>query len=150
MELFRITRKEHSQDISGEGAFKYGGRWNSPGSRMLYTSSSRSLAILEILVHWQQPDPPPGFVVMVLFVPDRLVSKNVVATPPDWQQDQAWTREAGDRWITEKPTLLLRVPSVVVPAEPNYLVNPLHPDASEIRVVATEPLGFDKRLFVFN
>lgn len=150
MELFRITRTEYQQDLSGEGAYQYGGRWNSPRNRMLYASSRRSLAMLEILVHWQQPDPPPNYVVVVLFVPDDLVSQNVIHLPYDWRMDQQWSKNAGDQWLQENHTLLLRVPSVVVPTEYNYLINPLHVDAEAIKIINIEPFGFDKRLFVFS
>lgn len=150
MELFRITRSEFQDDLTGEGAYKYGGRWNSPGNRMLYTSSRRSLAMLEILVHWQRPVPPPDYVVVVLFVPDVLVGSNLLYTVPDWRQEQQWSKQEGDNWLSDKSSLLLRVPSVVVPAESNFLLNPLHPDASSVKVIDVEPFGFDKRLFVFN
>lgn len=150
MELFRITRSEFKDDLTGEGAFKYGGRWNSPGSRMVYTSSRRSLAMLEILVHWHRPIPPPDYVVVVLFIPDALVGKNLLYTIPDWRQEQQWSRQEGDSWLRDRASLLLRVPSVVVPAESNFLLNPLHPDANSVKVVDVEPFSFDKRLFVFN
>lgn len=150
MELFRITRSEFKDDLTGEGAFKYGGRWNSPGSRMVYTSSRRSLAMLEILVHWHRPIPPPDYVVVVLFIPDALVGKNLLYTIPDWRQEQHWSRQEGDSWLRDRTSLLLRVPSVVVPAESNFLLNPLHPDANSVKVVDVEPFSFDKRLFVFN
>jgi RES domain-containing protein len=150
MELFRITRSEFQNDLSGEGAYQYGGRWNSPRNRMLYTSSRRSLAMLEILVHWQRPTPPPDYVVVVLFIPDALVVESMPQLIPDWRQDQQWSKDMGDHWLLEKNSLLLRVPSVVVPAESNYLVNPLHKDAAAIRIIDVEPFSFDKRLFVFS
>lgn len=150
MELFRITRSAFQKDLTGEGAFQYGGRWNSQGNRMIYTSSRRSLAMLEVLVHWQRPTPPPDYVVVVLFIPDAMVSKNVLYTVPDWRQEQQWSKQEGDNWLKEKTSLLLRVPSVVVPSEANFLVNPLHPDAGSMKIVDVEPFSFDKRLFVFN
>jgi RES domain-containing protein len=150
MELFRITRSEFQDDLSGEGAYQYGGRWNSPRNRMLYTSSRRSLAMLEILVHWQRPTPPPDYVVVVLFIPDALVVDSRPQVIPDWRQDQQWSKDVGDQWLREAKSLLLRVPSVVVPAESNYLVNPLHPDAAAVRIIDVEPFSFDKRLFVFS
>jgi RES domain-containing protein len=150
MELFRITRSEFRHDLSGEGAYQYGGRWNSPRNRMLYTSSRRSLAMLEILVHWQRPTPPPDYVVVVLFIPDALVSDSIPNIITDWRHNQQWSKEVGDQWLKEKESLLLKVPSVVVPAESNYLINPLHQDASFIKIVDVEPFSFDKRLFVFS
>lgn len=148
MELFRITRSEYKNDISGIGAYYHGGRWNSPRKSMLYTSSRRSLAMLEILVHWQQPVPPPDYVVVVLFVPDSMTQPHNIYVTKDWKEDQQWTKEAGDSWLTKNETLLMRVPSVVVPTEMNYLINPGHPDAESIKVISIEPFDFDKRLFV--
>ena len=114
---------------------------------MLYTCSHRSLAMLEILVHWQRPTPPPDFVVVVIFVPDSLARANNLYLIKDWQQDQHWSQETGDLWLKEKKTLLMKVPSVLVPNEPNYLINPLHPDAEAIKVINIEPFEFDNRLF---
>jgi len=147
MELFRITRSEYQNDLSGIGAYRFGGRWNSAGNSMLYTSSRRSLAMLEILVHWQRPTPPPDYVVVVLFVPDTLASTHIPYTSHDWQMEQQWSKDTGDSWLNEKKTLLMRVPSVIVPSEWNYLINADHPDAKSIKVIHIEPFQFDNRLF---
>ena len=147
MELFRITRSEYQNDLSGIGAYRFGGRWNSSGNSMLYTSSRRSLAMLEILVHWQRPTPPPDYVVVVLFVPDNLASTHIPYTSHDWQVEQQWSKDTGDSWLNEKKTLLMRVPSVIVPSEWNYLINATHPNAKSIKVIHIEPFQFDNRLF---
>ena len=147
MELFRITRAEYQNDLSGIGAYRFGGRWNSAGNSMLYASSRRSLAMLEILVHWQRPIPPPDYVVVVLFVPDTLASTHVPYITHDWQVEQQWSKDTGDSWLNEKKTLLMRVPSVVVPSEWNYLINSNHPDAESVKVIHIEPFQFDNRLF---
>lgn len=148
MELFRITRSEYQNDLSGIGAYYHGGRWNSPGNAMVYTGSRRSLAMLEILVHWQKPVPPPDYVVSVIFVPDSMARSHNIYVIPDWREDQQWSRELGDSWLLEKKTLLMRVPSVIVPTEYNYLINPQHPDAESVKVIHTEPFHFDSRLFL--
>lgn len=147
MELFRITRSEYQNDLSGMGAYYYGGRWNSPRNAMLYTCSRRSLAMLEVLVHWQKPTPPPDYVVVVLYVPDSMKYTQGVEVGANWQMEPQWTRETGDKWISEKRSLLLQVPSVVVKNESNYLINPAHPDAEEVKVIDIEPFQFDSRLF---
>ncbi|CAG4997978.1 hypothetical protein DYBT9275_01896 [Dyadobacter sp. CECT 9275] len=150
MELFRITKAAYQDDLSGIGAYHYGGRWNSPGSAMLYTSTRRSLAMLEILVHWQKPSPPPDFVVVVLYVPDHVGITESVNLISAWEQDQQWSREKGDTFLEEKKTLLLRVPSAVVPNENNMLINPLHPDAELVKIIDVAPFSFDGRLFNIN
>jgi RES domain-containing protein len=147
MELFRITRSEYQNDLSGKGAYYHGGRWNSPRNAMLYTCSRRSLAMLEILVHWQRPTPPPDYVVVVLYVPDSMKFAQGVDVIPDWQLEPQWTRETGDKWLQQKHSLLLRVPSVVVRNESNYLINPNHPEAEAVKVINIEPFEFDSRLF---
>ncbi|MCE6989966.1 RES family NAD+ phosphorylase [Dyadobacter sp. CY323] len=150
MELFRVTRSEYQNDLTGIGAFHHGGRWNSPRNYMLYTSSHRSLAMLEVLVHWNKTTPPPDYVVVVLYVPDSMATMQTPYMISDWQEEQNWTKEAGDNWLQEGHSLLCRVPSVVVKSEHNYLVNPLHLNAGSIKVVGVEPFVFDKRLFVLS
>jgi RES domain-containing protein len=150
MELFRITRSEFQNDLTGIGAFYHGGRWNSPRNYMLYTSSHRSLAMLEVLVHWNKTVPPPDYVIVVLFIPDSMVTTQAPYMVSDWQEEQYWTKETGDTWLKEGRTLLCRVPSVVVKSEYNYLINPMHASASAIKIVDVEPFEFDKRLFVLS
>nr|WP_295928474.1 RES family NAD+ phosphorylase [uncultured Dyadobacter sp.] len=150
MELFRITRAEYQDDLSGIGAFYYGGRWNSPRNAMLYTSSHRSLAMLEVLVHWHKTVTPPNYVIVCIEVPDPLASVVAPYLLPDWPEDQQVTKEIGDSWLKEANSLLLRVPSVVVKAEQNYLLNPMHPNAASIKITDIEPLNFDKRLFTLR
>lgn len=148
MELFRITKSEYQNDLSGMGAFHYGGRWNSPGNAMVYTGSRRSLCMLEILVHLHKPIPPPDYVISVIFIPDALAKSDLIYRVQDWQEDMRWSRECGDTWLSKKETLLLGVPSAIVPSEYNYLINPLHPAAESAKVIHVEPFQFDTRLFV--
>lgn len=150
MELFRITRAEYQDDLSGIGAFYNGGRWNSPRNAMLYTSSHRSLAMLEVLVHWHKTVTPPNYVIVSLEIPDDVASVAVPDLLPDWSEDQQLTKDVGDSWLKGGSSLLLRVPSVVVKAEQNYLVNPMHPDVVSVKITDIEPLNFDKRLFVLR
>lgn len=150
MELFRITRSEYQEDLSGIGAFYNGGRWNSPRNAMLYTSSHRSLAMLEILVHWHKTVTPPNYVIVCLELPDDLVTISEPKLIPDWPEDQQWSKDTGDAWLKAGNSLLLKVPSVVVKAEQNFLVNPMHPDVVSLRITDIEPLNFDKRLFKKN
>ncbi|NIJ54044.1 RES family NAD+ phosphorylase [Dyadobacter arcticus] len=143
-------RSEFQEDLSGIGAFYHGGRWNSPRNYMLYTSSHRSLAMLEVLVHWNKTTPPPNYVIVVLFVPDAMVSTQAPYAVENWQEDQQWTKDTGDEWLSEGRTLLFRVPSVVIKSEHNFLINPLHANASSIKIVDVEPFSFDKRLFILS
>jgi RES domain-containing protein len=147
MELFRITRSEYQDDLSGIGAFYNGGRWNTPRNAMLYTSSHRSLAMLEVLVHWHKTVTPPNYVIVSLEIPDDIATITAPYLVPDWYEDQQWSKEVGDSWLKEGNSLLLRVPSVVVKQEQNYLVNPMHADMLSLKITDIEPLSFDTRLF---
>lgn len=147
MELFRITRSEYQNDLSGMGAYYHGGRWNSPRNAMVYACSRRSLAMLEIMVHWQRPTPPPDYVVVVLHVPDSMKFATGIYVVPDWQLEPQWSRETGDQWLQDKRSLMLRVPSVIVRNESNYLINPNHPEAEAVKIINIEPFEFDSRLF---
>ena len=84
---------------------------------------------------------------VVLFVPDSVSVKNLSYPVPDWYEDQQWSKEVGDLWLQSNESLLMSVPSAIVPAERNYLINPTHPEASLMKVIHLEPFQFDKRLF---
>lgn len=149
MELYRITRQKYATDLSGNGAALYGGRWNETGKPVLYAASSRSLAILETLVHLRQPQPPTDYQIMVLFVPDTILSLRVTdqQLPDDWKQNETHTQRIGSEWLASAESLLLRTPSVVVHAEANYLLNPAHKSYSEVQLLAHESIEFDARFF---
>lgn len=106
--------------------------------------------MLEILVHWHKTVTPPNYVIVSLEIPDDVASVTAPSLVPDWFEDQQWSKETGDSWLRDGNSLLLRVPSVVVKAEQNYLVNPMHPDMLSIRITDIAPLSFDKRLFKKN
>jgi RES domain-containing protein len=116
--VWRITRSVHAaHPLSGEGAARAGNRWNSKGVRIGYTSTSRPLAVLEML-------------------------------PGNWNA-LLWSesgRAAGDRWARESQSAALLVPSVVLPAERNLLINPLHPEFSKVKIQAPERHAVDRRL----
>lgn len=148
---YRITRAKYAANaFDGEGARQFGGRWNSPGTPMVYTSSSLSLATLELLVHLEDLDILRDlYVVIAVEFPESLVRTVEEATlPTGWNSAQidASTQQVGDRWISSSASAVLRVPSAVTPGEVNYLIHPRHPDIDQ--VVIGEPIGFamDSRL----
>lgn len=149
MELYRVTRQKHARDLSGNGAASTGGRWNKIGKPVLYTASSRSLAILETLVHLRQPQPPPDYRVMILYVPDTVALASVMERQlsNNWQTNEAYTQEIGSQWVVTNECLLLRVPSDIIKAEYNYLLNPSQEFFSEVQLLAVEPIEFDPRFF---
>lgn len=149
MEVYRVTRQKYANDLSGNGAAAYGGRWNEAGRPALYVASSRSLAILETLVHLRQPQPPLDYRVMVLYVPDdvSLTTLTDRQLPEDWKVNEVYTQQVGSQWLVSNESLLLRVPSVIMRAEYNYLLNPAQEFFTEVQLIAVEPIEFDARFF---
>ena len=149
MELWRITRRTQVA-LDGEGARLYSGRWNSPGIAVVYAASCLSLAALEYLVHIDPDDAPDDLVALRLSVAGDTTELAYApeSLPVGWQQTPPLPecREIGDRWVKDGKHLLLRLPSVLVPEESNVLINPMHPDASLLRVEGFRPFSFDPRL----
>lgn len=149
MILYRITKCNYATDLSGTGARLYGGRWNSEGKPMLYLASSRSLAVLEVLVHLDPLIIPGNYCLTEIEVPDsKIITVEAEQLPGDWQDisGPVMLRELGDAFLKKQEYLLMKVPSSIVPAEYNYLLNPLHPDALAVRLLKREPFSFDRRL----
>lgn len=150
MEVYRIAKCVYIQDMQGTGARTYGGRWNSKGYAVLYTAGSRSLAALEALAHIPQKNLPDDFCIVVLSIPDGLPIETLSKTkfPKNWQTVmlQPALQKLGNRWLKSGKSAILRVPSVIIPEESNYLINPLHPDANAIKILKSTPFVFDERL----
>jgi len=149
MILYRIAKCDYVADISGTGARLYGGRWNSIGRPMVYLASSRSLAILEVLVHLSPAIFPGGFCLAQFDVPaDNIVTLMPGDLPANWQDilSPNQLKKIGDKFLKEQKSLLLKVPSAIVPEEFNYLVNPMHPEASKIKLIKQQLFNFDERL----
>lgn len=149
MRLWRITRRAF-QALDGEGARLFGGRWNSEGVPVVYTSSTLSLAALEYLVHVQIEDVPADLVSLEIDVPDDVRAEQVHTfdVPEDWNQveDHPACAALGDVWAAEASALILRVPSAIIPHEQNVLLNPRHPEMGRVRVTAVREFAFDPRL----
>ena len=150
MEVFRLARYARRFDLSGYGAYLYGGRWNLPGLALLYTAEQRAIALLETLVHLPVEDLPNDMYLMTLEVPDD-VSREVLAPadlPADWQRLSMPqpTATIGHAWLQSGRSLALQVPSVVVPQERNLLLNPAHPEFIRVRLLDAQPFHFDERL----
>ena len=146
---WRIVREDHrSAAFDGEGAWLFGGRWNSRGTRMVYTSITLSLAALETLVHL---NPPVAFKYVAIPIEfDEAIVETVAAMdlPADWNEEPPppSTAEIGDRWVMESRSAVLKLPSVIISAELNYLLNPGHSDFKRIRIGKPMPFSFDPRL----
>ena len=147
---WRLVKTRHARSaFDGEGARLYGGRWNSAGTRVAYASESAALAILEVLVHLQASQLLPSYSLVRVEVPRALVRDlERDRLPADWRRSPPppAVRAIGDRWVRAATSVALRVPSAVVAAEHNLLLNPAHPDFARVRVGAPEPFTFDARL----
>ena len=148
-EAWRIVKAKHAATaFSGKGAADFGGRWNSRGVAIVYTSGSKSLAALESLVHL---NPPVRFKYVAIRIKfDLALIETVPAKhlPPDWQTQPPppSTKAVGDAWARAARSAVLELPSVIIPGEPNYLLNPAHPDFKKISIAKPEPFTFDRRL----
>lgn len=155
MLLWRIaadTPEYASDDRTGKGAELEGGRWNRPGTPILYASSSRALACLETLVHFgASPTLPLNRFLVELTVPDDLWDARTVFDPDrntGWNARPAGlvSLDWGTSWAQDGTSLVAEVPSVIVREESNVLVNPLHPDAKRVGVRKVREWFYDPRL----
>jgi RES domain-containing protein len=146
-----LRRKYARTPFDGEGAYRYGGRWSSPGVRLSYTSEHQSLAMLEYFVHLDKDDPPTDLVLAIAEVPDDLTKEQVRAAdlPANWRDAAAPPALArfGDQFAERGEHCLLPVPSALAPAENNCLINPGHREYKRIAVLELEPLRYDARMF---
>lgn len=147
---WRVVRAEHAHvAFDGEGARRYGGRWNSKGISMVYTASSLSLAAMELLVHVESAGLLQRYLgVAVEFEEDLVQRMDRGSLPKDWA---SWpcplsTRALGDAWAASEDSVILEVPSVVIPSERNFLINPLHPAFGRVQILPPQPFSFDPRL----
>lgn len=147
---WRIVQAGFATDaFSGEGARLYSGRWNHRGFRMVYTAGTLSLAALELLVHLEAPKLMAAYSQIPVQFEDTLchaLDRN--AWPPDWNESPASvsTKDIGTEWLQAAVSAVLAVPSVIVPDETLFLLNPQHPDFPAIRIGESTPFQFDPRL----
>jgi RES domain-containing protein len=145
--LWRIS---NHATLDGGGGLRAHGRWHTRGRRILYCAANPATALLEMLVHAEidVEDLPVTFHYLEIEVPDSVSDETVdVGTlGRNWRTDVASTRRAGDEWLDSGRTALLRVPSVIVPATLNTLINPQHQFSAQIRIVQIHDFPIDLRL----
>lgn len=150
MIVYRICNSFYANDLSGTGAKMYGGRWNSKGIPMLYTSSSRALAALEVMVHLPANNVNPiDFALVSISLPDKSIEEidyKMLEKEINKNGLNSNFRIIGDNWMKKNTSLLLKVPSVVIKEEYNFLVNPFHKDFHKITIVSVQKFNFDSRL----
>lgn len=148
MELLRLANAKYIQDLSGTGARLYGGRWNSVGTPAIYLASSKSLAVLEVLVHLNPALFPDDFCMASFEVPDdSFTALSLEKLPADWKNNQEQLlKRFGDEFIRQNEYLGLKVPSAIVDDEYNYILNPNHPYMGKVNLKLVKPFVFDNRL----
>lgn len=151
MMVFRLSKEKYKLDLSGIGSEKLGGRWNSKGTRMVYTSDSRALAKLEVAVNMALNRLPKNYYMTIIEIPDDLILEYDVINLKgiDWKNNPPirFTQTEGDEFVKSGNSLVMKVPSVVVEGDYNYLINPQHPKADRITIKGSERFSFDLRLF---
>ncbi|MEO5684907.1 MAG: RES family NAD+ phosphorylase [Chitinophagaceae bacterium] len=149
MIVYRIARSKYAADLSGEGARLFGGRWNHKNTACVYTAASRALAVLEYAVNVNIDDIPRGLSIARFEVPaDSIISFSMADLPGDWQQHPApsSTKDFGTAILRSAEKLLIKLPSVIIPEEWNYLINPAHADAGLIKFLDASDYPFDMRI----
>lgn len=152
MLVYRIAKKEYVEDLSGTGAALYGGRWNPKGINMVYTAGNIALAYVEFLVHNSHllENIHVCMVSVELSQKESMLEVNADELPINWNDQRskfAVTQEIGKRFIRQTDAYVLKVPSVVVPEEFNYLLNPMHQEHRSTKIVEIiDPLKYDNRL----
>jgi len=147
---WRIIKAKHQDSaFNGEGARLYGGRWNTKGLPVIYVAESLALASLEIIIHLPADELLQKFVrIPVKFSPKLVSEVDVISLPDGWVSAPApdFTKLVGDKWIKDQESVVLKVPSAIIPEEFNYLINPLHPDYKKISIGSPVAYFCDPRL----
>jgi RES domain-containing protein len=149
MEVYRLADEEHTDLIGLDGLFG-DGRWHTMEKPVVYGASSRSLSVLERFVHEEDID-VPALVMITIYIPDDLPSLKYTLhnLPSGWDTIESTelggTQSLGDTFLSSKSHAFMVVPSAIVPHEYNYVINPSHEDASQIKVINKHSHSYDKR-----
>jgi RES domain-containing protein len=149
MLVYRICKTKYANDLTGEGARLNGGRWNLIGTPCIYASESKALALLEYTVNANIEDIPRALSFTTFELPDdTIVTARMRELPGDWKQfpSPSSCKEFGTKLLKEAKILVLKIPSVVIPDEWNYIINPKHPDHKKIKVVDITDFVYDIRI----
>jgi RES domain-containing protein len=145
-ELWRIS---NHRSLTGEGGLRYSARWHTAGRPVVYLAASPAGAMIEVLVHLelQEDELPPSYTLLGVEAPNNLATEEIrISGGRDWKANLSMTRSLGDEWLTGAKTALARVPSAILPNTFNHLLNPLHRDAKQLRIVSVTKANFDPRL----
>ena len=145
-QIWRLYRAFHGPGLDGIGGAFAEGRWHSQGEPVVYFGASAAIVVLERLAH-TDPDLLPDDLRLGIFeLPGSPAITTPGAPPSGWIRSESWSRSTGDAWLSARTTLLLAVPSAILPEETNYVFNPRHPGASSLRLIRERAFSFDARL----
>ncbi len=157
MLVYRIEREKYIDDtLKGIGASKTkSSRWNSEYQRMVYTAESISLACLEVFVHLGNIETLPSDRLLVqIEIPDEIIETSKILDvkdlPEGWNSKppSEISQQIGDEFLRLEESAVLKIPSSIISLESNYLINPFHQDAKQIKVIANQPFIFDERMIL--
>jgi len=147
MIVYRITLVAYADGLFASGN---PARWNSKDIKVIYTAGSRALACLENVVHRSSRGLQGNFRTLLIEIPDHLKMTVIdrKALPLHWYHfaSMPYTQHLGDEWVKSQASAILQVPSVIIPEEQNYILNPAHKDFSKIKYLGNEPFEFDSRI----
>ena len=149
MIVYRICQSSYKDDLSGYGAYLYGGRWNLKGFAALYTAEHISLAVLELVVNFNRSSSPlmQPYHLLSIEIPDKSVEFiEPESLKRNWIDAEADTQQLGTNFLQQQKHLALKVPSAVVPEEFNFMINPAHELFSKVKIIKSVKYGFDGRL----
>lgn len=143
--LWRVSRH---RELKGSGGLRAPGRWHARGLPVVYLAESAAGALLEACVHTSANDVPPHYTLLAIEVDARIAIEalDLHTLPSNWIDEIDKTREIGSAWLRKQSAALMRVPSAIVPATFNVMLNPLHPDAGRLRIQSAVKYPFDPRL----
>jgi RES domain-containing protein len=149
MIVYRLAHQKYAADISGTGAKLTGGRWNTPGTAILYASEHISLALLEVLANTHTLDQLQQINLVEISLPVKPPSAEVKLSQlkTNWWEDFDYTQWIGDEMMKASEALIIKCPSAIVNSEHNYLINPAHPYFKKIKATIKTDFRFDERLF---
>lgn len=148
MIVYRLARTNHSNDLSGTGAAMYGGRWNSKGRPVIYTGGSIEIALLEVLANITTPQLDDYNLVKIEIPDNSIYELKISDFPKNWKHYPAPTEITilGDKWINPNRSVVLKVPSCIVPSAYNFVLNCLHPEYKKVKIIDITPFNIDSRL----
>ncbi len=149
MIVYRIGRTRFANDLSGEGARLHGGRWNHKLTACVYASESRALALLEYTVNVNIDDIPRALSFTVIEIPDDdVLQLGLADLPGNWNAAPAptSTKQFGTALLKKNEHMVIKIPSVVIPAEYNYLINPLHGNIKGCKILGVSDFVYDVRI----